>query len=62
MDEYRQQAENFLKKTRTKFEVEFLKHDKHFPDDKDKRDIYRITLTRGTRTYTFKMELLREIQ
>jgi len=32
MDEYRQQAENFLKKTLTKFEVEFLKHDKYFPE------------------------------
>ena len=31
----------------------FVKHDRRFDDDKDTRDIYDITLTRGTRSYTF---------
>ena len=51
--EYEQQAEAFLKATNTEFKCEFLKHGKHFVDDKETRDIYRITLTRGKRSYTF---------
>ena len=51
--EYEQQAEAFLKATSTKFKCEFLRHGKHFADDKDTRDIYKITLTRGRRSYTF---------
>ena len=50
---YEQQAEAFLKATNTEFKCEFLKHGKHFVDDKETRDIYRITLTRGKRSYTF---------
>ena len=51
--EYEQHAEAFLKATNTEFKCEFLKHGKHFVDDKETRDIYRITLTRGRRSYTF---------
>jgi len=54
INEYEQQALNFLEQTNTSFEVRFLKHDFYFPDDKEKRDIYKITLTRGERTYKFK--------
>lgn len=36
------------------FVAEFLENNYHFPGDKDKRDIYDITLKRGTRKYTFK--------
>ena len=50
---YEQQAEAFLKATNTEFNCEFLKHGKHFVDDKETRDIYRITLTRGRRSYAF---------
>jgi hypothetical protein len=50
--DYEQQAKNFLNKTNTVFEVEFLKHDVYF-DDKTKRDIYNITLKRGSRSYSF---------
>lgn len=53
MNEYLKQAEEFLKKTNTELKITFLKYDKHFLDDKDKRDIYECTLKRGTRTYTF---------
>jgi len=51
--EYEQQAKIFLEKTGTEFKAVFLKHDKHFVDDNDTRDIYEITLTRGERTFTF---------
>ena len=50
---YEQQAEAFLNATKTAFKCEFLRHGKHFIDDKDTRDIYKITLTRGKRSYTF---------
>ena len=36
------------------FKAEFLENGLHFQGDKDKRDIYNITLKRGQRKYTFK--------
>ena len=36
------------------FEAKFLENNYHFQGDKDKRDIYSITLKRGARKYTFK--------
>ena len=51
---YEKQALEFLNATETKFKAEFLKYDKHFVDEKDKRDIYLITLTRGEREYKFE--------
>ena len=35
------------------FKAEFLKNDYHFTGDKDKRDIYKVTLKRGNRKYSF---------
>ena len=52
--EYEQQAEAFLKATNTEFKCEFLFNGKYFCDDKEMRDVYRITLTRGRRSYTFQ--------
>jgi hypothetical protein len=54
MNEYEQQAEQFLKETGTEFKSEFLENSLYFPDDKEKRDIYLITLKRGSREYKFK--------
>ncbi len=51
--EYDLQAEKFLKDTNTEFKVEFLKHGKHFEDDTESRDIYKITLTRVGRVFKF---------
>lgn len=36
------------------FKAEFLENGLHFQGDKDKRDIYNITLKRGVRKYSFK--------
>ena len=36
------------------FKCEFLKNDFHFANDKNKRDIYKITIKRGDRKYSFK--------
>lgn len=51
--DYEKQANDFLKLTNTSFEAEFLENSKHFPDDKETRDIYKITLKRNGRKYSF---------
>jgi hypothetical protein len=53
ISEYQSQAIEFLTKTNTEIKVEFIKTDYHFIDDKSKRDIYKITLKRGNREYSF---------
>jgi hypothetical protein len=53
MTNYEKQATDFLNKTNTTFKAEFLKNDFYFQDDKEKRDIYKITLTRENRTMSF---------
>ena len=53
---YEKQAEDFLNKTNTKFEVRFLRSGKYFDHDEEDRDIYQVTLTRGTRKYSFEFE------
>ena len=52
-NKYEQQATDFLKATGTTFEAHFLRNGKHFADDEANRDIYKITLKRGTRVYSF---------
>ena len=44
--DYEKQANNFLTKTNTVLKIEFLRYDYHFQDDKEKRDIYKITIKR----------------
>lgn len=53
-NEYQEKAEKFLEKTGTKLDVEFVRFGKHFADDKQERDIYKVTLTRNKRSYTFE--------
>jgi hypothetical protein len=52
--DYLKQATDFLEKTGVTFKAEYLNTAKYFPDDKEERDIYQITLTRGNRSYSFK--------
>jgi len=51
--DYEKQANDFLKKTGSTLSVNFLKHGKHFDNDKEDRDIYTCTLKRGNREFTF---------
>lgn len=51
--DYNKQAGTFLNVTQTQFKAEFKKHDFYFPDDKEQRDIYRITLKNRLHTYRF---------
>jgi len=53
LNEYEQQAKSFLDSTNTKFKAEFLYNGKHFDNDKELRDVYKITLKRGSREYFF---------
>lgn len=53
LTDYQKQAEDFLKETNTTLKIKYLKYDYHFADDKEKRDIYRVTLKRGRKSYTF---------
>jgi len=50
---YNEAAELVAQKLGLEWTINFLKNDKHFEDDKDVRDIYKIGLKRGTRDYTF---------
>lgn len=52
--DYEKQAQDFLTKTGTTCKIEFFKHGKHWEDDKDDRDIYKVTLTKGGRLFSFK--------
>jgi len=54
LNNYQQQAIDFLTATNTQFSATFLKTGKHFNDDTDERDIYEIELKRGSRVYKFK--------
>ena len=51
---YEQQATEFLTATGTELKVEFKENGKHFKDDTETRDIYKITLKKGERKYSFK--------
>jgi hypothetical protein len=53
MKYYNKQAEQFLKETGVKMEIVYKEFGKHFPDDKQSRDIYTITLSRGSRKFVF---------
>lgn len=52
---YELQAEKFLADTSTEMKTRFLGHFPYFPDDKEARDVYEITLTRaGKKPYVFR--------
>lgn len=53
ISEYEQKAIDFLTLTQTEFICTFLRYGKHFSDDKESRDIYVITIKRGSRSFTF---------
>lgn len=55
MDDYNKQAKEFCEKNGVKIEAKFVAYDKHFSEDKEKRDIYEITITRNElRPWTFR--------
>ena len=51
--QYETAVQTVAKAFNLEMKVEFLKNDFHFQGDKHKRDIYKITLKRGQREYSF---------
>lgn len=55
MDDYDKQANDFLEATNTTIKVIFFKYDYYFEGDKERRNIYKITIKRkGVGQFTFK--------
>lgn len=52
--EYNKAVEIIKNAFNIEFKTEFLRNDFYFSGDKEKRDIYKITLKRGNRKYSFK--------
>ena len=51
--DYTKQAQDFLTKTGVKCSIKYKEYGKHFDDDKEKRNIYRVTLRKGKNSYSF---------
>jgi hypothetical protein len=54
VDNYTAQAEKFLRDTNTKFKAKYYDFALYFPEDKEARSIYKITLRNERGSYTFK--------
>lgn len=52
--DYNKQATDFLTSTGVTISMIFDRHGKHFESDTQERDIYNVTITRGTRSFSFK--------
>lgn len=52
MNEYEAKAREFCEKTGTVITWEYESFRKHFPDDKDKRDVWTFTIERNGRSYS----------
>lgn len=52
--DYNKQATDFLAATGVTISIVFDRHGKHFESDTQERDIYSVTITRGTRSFTLK--------
>lgn len=53
MNEYDKQVQEFLDKTKTEITIEYKENNYYFKDDRSPRDIYDVTLKRGSREYKF---------
>ena len=54
LNDYEKQANDFMEKTGATMKIEFFAHMPHFDDDKEKRDVYKVTISRNKIDYTFK--------
>ena len=52
--EYEKQANEFLSKVNATIIISFFGHGLHFHDDKEKRDIYDVTIKRNGKEYSFR--------
>ena len=51
--DYEKQAADFLRKTGATIEIKFSHNGKHFDNDEQTRDIYKVTISKCNRFYTF---------
>lgn len=51
--DYKKQAQEIADKIGITMTAEFVKHGKHFDDDKESRDIWKITLKKNDRQFSF---------
>ena len=54
MTDYEKQANDFLKATGTTLNTEFVEYGPHFDDDKESRNIYKITLANQAGKFSFR--------
>ena len=52
---YENQAADFLRKTGATMKINFSHNGKHFAEDKQNRDIYKITISKGNQFYSFNL-------
>lgn len=52
MSTYTETAENVLSKMNVTFKTKFIKHDYHFSEDKEMRDIFRVSFHRGKKSFS----------
>ena len=52
--DYQTQGNDFLKKNKITMTTVFLEHKSYFRDEKETRDIYRVTLLKGRKKYSTK--------
>jgi len=53
LNQYQQQAQDFANKFGVKFKSEWLKYGKHFENDEQNRHIFKITLSRNGKRFSF---------
>lgn len=54
MSEYTEQADRFLKAHGLKFKAVYIEHGRQFPEDKEERDIWRLSIHRGRRSFSVR--------
>lgn len=50
--DYEKQATKFLKRTKSTMYIKYVRYGRYFDSDKDSRDVYEVTITRGSRKMT----------
>lgn len=53
MSDYELQAEDFCRDFGVRIKICFKAYDKYFPEDAQKRNIYRVRIDRGGKTFSF---------
>ena len=52
--DYQKQGKDFLTKHGIKFSAKFIKYDLHFADDKEPRDIFKVTFSRDKKKFSIR--------